>query len=57
MIEAAPAACPGGVTGVVAVGSGDVLVPGLFEDADGEVAKVAMAYGPLPVRVWEASSP
>ncbi len=42
---------------MVAVGSGDVLVPGLFEDADGEVAKVAIAYGPLPVRVWEASSP
>jgi len=57
VIEAALPACPGGVTGVVAAGSGDVLVPGLFEDADGEVAKVAMTYGPLPVRVWEASSP
>ncbi len=57
VIGAALPACPGGVTGVVAAGSGDVLVPGLFEDADGEVAKVAMTYGPLPVRVWEASSP
>lgn len=41
---------------VVAAGSGDVLVPGLFEDADGEVVKVAMTYGPLPVRIWEPSS-
>jgi len=48
---------PGGIAGVVAAGGGDAGVAAGFKDSDAEVAQVAMAWGPLPVRIWEASSP
>lgn len=43
--------------GVVAAGCGDAGVAVELEDSDGEVTRAAMAGGPLPVRIWEASSP
>ena len=48
---------PGGVPGVVPAGGGDAGVAGRFQESDGEVTWAAMTWGPLPVRIWEASSP
>jgi hypothetical protein len=41
---------------MVAAGGRDAGVPGQFQDPDAEVAQSGHALGPLPVRIWEASS-
>src|SRR5512132_4281676 len=46
----------GGVAGVAARRSGDGVAAVETHDADGEVARLAMARGALPVRTWQASS-
>jgi hypothetical protein len=46
----------GGVAGVAAQRGGDIAVAMEAQDADGELRRLAMARGVLPVRVWEASS-
>jgi hypothetical protein len=46
----------GGVAGVAAQGGGDVAVAHGGQDADGEVRRLAMTRGVVPVRAWEASS-
>ena len=48
---------PGGVPDVVAAGGADAGVPGRFTMPMARLRRVAMAWGPLPVRIWEASSP
>jgi hypothetical protein len=41
----------------VAQGFGEVDRAEVSQDADGEVAQLAMARGGLPVRTWKASWP